>query len=505
MNDRIEMISLDAIEPHPANRRIGGFDEKKLAELAESIRAVGVQQPAIVRRLEGRIGVEYQLVAGERRWRASRLAGYEILPCIVRDLDDATALKIQYIENLQRDDVHPLDEADGYARLVAEAGYTVEQLASEIGKSISYVYQRMKLESLVPEVRKLFTDGAITAGHAILIARLTAEQQKTIAEEFAEGDGALIDWNGEIASVRELTRYIREEIMLDMSRAAWQLDDVALLPEAGSCLECPKRTGYNPAMFADVCKDDQADYCTDRECFHRKRARSLEVKRAELAGEDVIEVADAWVGSEVPKSVLRNYDWTECKAKTPGAKKVLIVAGNEPGRVTYGVIEKSAKNTGGSRELEEERKKQKEKEAKEAAKRRAAEIERIKRIEDVLQAAAGTMPLEALRVCMGKVWCQWYWEHVVLVAKAEGMYDKGQTNTLRTEGVKRINKMDEAQLHRLLLHLAMSGEIRFGEYSTPSTETIEALEKVFGLGMPAKAKVAKATKKAGKRVKKGAK
>ncbi len=486
MNDRIEMISLDAIEPHPANRRIGGFDEKKLAELAESIRAVGVQQPAIVRRLEGRIGVEYQLVAGERRWRASRLAGFENLPCIVRDLDDATALKIQYIENLQRDDVHPLDEADGYARLIAEAGYTIEQLASEIGKSISYVYQRMKLESLVPEVRKLFTDGAITAGHAILIARLTAEQQKTIAEEFAEGDGALIDWNGEIASVRELTRYIREEIMLNMSRATWGLDDANLIPEAGSCLECPKRTGYNQAMFADVCKDDQADYCTDRECFLRKRNKALEVKRAELAGEDVIEVADTWVGKEVPQSVLRNYDWTECKAKTPGAKKVLVVAGNEPGRVTWGKITKNTTATGNSKERQEELRKEKERQKREEEKRLAAEQVRVKRVDAVLEASAGTMPLEALRQCVLRYWDEVGYAQRALVAELEEWTKKGeQPNFAGT--IKRINKMDEAALNRFLLRIVMCKELRFSHYQTPNTETIDALEKVFGLGRPAKA------------------
>ncbi len=357
----------------------------------------------------------------------------------MREIDDVTALKIQYIENLQRDDVHPLDEADGYARLIAEAGYTVEQLAGEVGKSASYIYQRLKLSSLVPEARELFVAGMITAGHAILIARLGPEQQRIIVNEMGGDDGGdLVDYNADndIASVRELGAYIQNEIMMKMDTVTWALDDAELLPEAGACRDCAKRTGYNPELFADVCKIDDGvlveDYCTDRSCFGRKRERVVEVKRAELAGQDVVEVADGWIGN-LPKNVVERYNWRECKAKTPGARKVLVVAGSQPGRVTYGVIEKSAKNTGGSRELEEERKKRKEKEAKEAAKRKAAEIDRVKRIEDVLQAAAGTMPLEALRICMGKVWWQWN-EQVLLVAKAEGLYNKDQVQRARRGG-----------------------------------------------------------------------
>lgn len=507
MNEQVEMISLDAIEPHPANRRVGGFDETKLAQLAESIRAVGVQQPAIVRRLEGRIGVEYQLVAGERRWRATRLAGLDALPCIVRELDDVTALKIQYIENLQRDDVHPLDEADGYARLLDDAGYTVEQLAGEVGKSASYIYQRLKLSSLVPEARELFVAGTITAGHAILIARLGPEQQRELADGFNNGE--LEGWDDEVISVRGLAGHIKKNLMLEMSSAAWKLDDAELLPGAGACRDCPKRTGYNPELFADVCNEDgtSKDYCTDQSCFGRKRERVVEVKRAELAGEDVVEVADGWAGTEVPKTVVRNYDWKECSKKTPGAKKVLVVAGNQPGRVTYGVIDSKTKSSGGgSKELAEERKKQKEREKKEAAKRREAEESRVKRIEAVLEASAlyftsspqGKLPLEALRICVLNFWDDLSWDRAGLVIQAEGWDKSGEKRNFRRDGAERIGKMAEAQLHRFMLRLVTSGEMRFSEWATPTTRTIDALEKVFGVGKPAKSKVAKKAKKGAK-------
>jgi ParB family chromosome partitioning protein len=150
--EAIQQIPLDQVVPHPGNRKVGGFDKEKLEQLAESIRAVGVQQPAVVRKAAE--NGKYELVAGERRWRAARLAGLEALPCVVRELDDVAVLKIQTIENLQREDVHPLDEAEGYARLIKLAKYDVETIAHELGKSISYVYQRLKLRDLAPAAPK---------------------------------------------------------------------------------------------------------------------------------------------------------------------------------------------------------------------------------------------------------------------------------------------------------------------------------------------------------------
>ena len=109
--EQVQLIPLEGITPNPDNRRVGGFDPVKLQQLADSIKDVGVQQPIIVRKHLGNGG--YELVAGERRWRAAKLAGLSQIPAIVRELDDLQVLKIATIENLQREDVHPLDEADG--------------------------------------------------------------------------------------------------------------------------------------------------------------------------------------------------------------------------------------------------------------------------------------------------------------------------------------------------------------------------------------------------------
>jgi ParB/RepB/Spo0J family partition protein len=478
MDDRIEIIQIDLIEPHPANRRIGGFDQTKLEQLAESIKAVGVQQPAIVRKIEPRdgSGVQYQLVAGERRWRASRIAGNDSLPCIVRELDDIMALKIQTIENLQRDDVHPLDEADGYSQLIAKAGYTIETIAAEVGKSSSYIYQRMKLSSLIEEAKQLFVENKITAGHAILIARLGPDQQR----EIVTGE-VLFDYDDDVMSVRDLDDHIHNSIMLDMSQITWKIADAELVPEAGSCDDCPKRTGYQPQLFADVCNDGKKkkDYCTDRACFTKKQNRIVEVKRAELKDQEIIEVADGY-SRDLPKDVIDTYRWNECKKKDPGAKKVLVVAGNQPGRVTYGTI--NTYNNSSYQKTPE----QKESEKKERQKLKAAEDLRAAKADSVLKAAAalpgGTFPLEALRICILSIWRYLGHDRCVAISKAEGWIQKATEYDYTATGTsKHIDTMNQKQLNGLLLRMAITDEVKIQPYCTPSTKTIDALIKIYGV------------------------
>lgn len=486
MNNTIELIPLDQIEPHPGNRRIGGFDEAKLAQLADSIKAVGVQQPAVVRMIDPGNGApaRYQLVAGERRWRASRIAGNEALPCVVRELDDVAAMKIQYIENLQRDDIHPLDEADGYEQLIARAGYTVETVAADVGKSASYVYQRLKLNSLVDEAKKLFAGNKITAGHAILMARLGPDQQREIIG--TRQRNGLFDYKRELISVRALDQWIRDNIMLELSKTTWKMDDTELLPEAGSCRDCAKRTGYQPELFADVCKDGKKDYCTDRKCFAGKQERIVEVQREKLAGEEVLEVVDGYVyGQDEPKNAISNCDWRECKKSEPGAKKVLVVAGKSPGRTTYGVVRKEERY---QRSPEEKAKLKKERDAA-----RATDEKRLEKVMAILEAAGSKgMPAEALRVCVLKVWDRWWHDHKVIAAKTEGWIKKN--GLVDEEGMKRIKAMDEGKLHRMLLLITMSDEIKASPYGYQKPETITALEKVYSISTPPAKKPSKKKK-----------
>ncbi|BCH52760.1 ParB/RepB/Spo0J family partition protein [Agrobacterium vitis] len=156
------MVPIEFVSRNPRNPR-RYFDETVLQELAGSIRQHGIVQPVVVRTIgTGR----YEIIAGERRWRAAQLAGLVEIPVIVRDVDDRTALELAIVENVQRADLNPLEEAMGYEQLIAEHGYTQNDLGEIIGKSRSHVANSLRLLKLPDPVRDMLADGSLSAGHA---------------------------------------------------------------------------------------------------------------------------------------------------------------------------------------------------------------------------------------------------------------------------------------------------------------------------------------------------
>lgn len=168
-------LNISEIEPNRSQPR-KDFDEKALSELAESISAHGLLQPLLVRPLT--LG-GYEIVAGERRYRACRMAGVTEVPVIIRELDDAQTMELALIENLQREDLTPLEEADGYRVLMEEHGFTQEEVASSVGKSRPAVANALRLLKLPQSVRDLLTDGKISAGHARALLALDSEKEMT--------------------------------------------------------------------------------------------------------------------------------------------------------------------------------------------------------------------------------------------------------------------------------------------------------------------------------------
>lgn len=190
-NDSIFWIEVDKIKPNPFQPR-REFDEAKLNDLARSIRQYGVIQPLTVTRREftkddGGIGVEYELVAGERRLRASKLAGIAQVPAIIQDdfLDDKTKLEIAIIENLQREDLNAVDRAKAFERLVKEFGFKHTQIAEKVGKSREYVSNTLRLLMMPEEMQQALSDGKITEGHARPLLMLVdrPEEQNTLFRE----------------------------------------------------------------------------------------------------------------------------------------------------------------------------------------------------------------------------------------------------------------------------------------------------------------------------------
>lgn len=267
------------------------FNPTKLAELAEDIKRRGIDTPVTVRPLPGsRVAdtdrnVQFELVCGERRLRASELAGVATIPAMVRALTDDQALEIQLCENLKRDDLTELEEAEGYEALMQHASITVDQVGDRIGKSRSYVYGRIKLLDLCSEARVSLRDGAIDASRALLVARIPDHklQIKAMKEILAGGSY----YHGEPLTYRQALEHVQRNFMLKLGEAKFTITSIDLLPAAGSCKTCIKRTGHNPDLFSDV---KGADLCTDPPCFHKKEeahAAAL-VKEAKDKGQTVI-------------------------------------------------------------------------------------------------------------------------------------------------------------------------------------------------------------------------
>ena len=373
---QFQMIELGKITPSPMNPR-KHFDEKSLKELAESIKTHGVQQPIVVRP-EGNKKERFEIVVGERRFRACKLAGLDSIPAIIRPLSNAAALEIMVIENLQREDVHPLDEALGYEALMkkssdSEAGdlpgaprHTAESIAAKVGKSVGYVYARLKLLALVPASREAFEQNHITAGHAVLIARLQPKDQIYAINACLSGDetkfrydalkkldpheakfGDIIDRGYDMDSdfrvhhrllpEKGLRDWIQENVNLKLKGVPWDLDDELLVPWAGPCSLCSKRSMLNPALFAELTKKGEDDTCFDPECFKEKQKAYIKraAKDAKNQGTPLVQISEqtAYTKPKEGEKILKAGRWLPAKVgECESVEKALIVRGEDAGK-----------------------------------------------------------------------------------------------------------------------------------------------------------------------------
>ena len=195
--NNISTVRISDIEPNKKQPRLS-FDDASLAELADSISSKGVLQPLIVRPIEGN---RYQIVAGERRWRAGRMAGLTEMPVVIKDLADSEAMEIALIENLQREDLTSIEEAKGYKTLMDKYNLTQEEVSRAVGKSRPAVTNSLRLLSLPEEVIKLLESGRITAGHArALLSLKSKNEMEYVAQEAIR----------ENMSVRQLEQFIQK-------------------------------------------------------------------------------------------------------------------------------------------------------------------------------------------------------------------------------------------------------------------------------------------------------
>lgn len=194
--DSVLNIKLSEIEPNK-NQPRKTFDESAIAELAESIKEHGLLQPILVRPL---VNGTYQIIAGERRWRACRAAGLDTAPVIVKEMDDRHTMEVSIIENLQREDLNPVDEALGFKKLIDTYGLTQDEAARRVGKSRSAITNALRLLSLDGEALEYLRDGVITVGHAKAILSAPEERRKALLLLAAEG-----------ASVRQIEQLAKKK------------------------------------------------------------------------------------------------------------------------------------------------------------------------------------------------------------------------------------------------------------------------------------------------------
>jgi ParB family transcriptional regulator, chromosome partitioning protein len=195
----VRIVQVDRIEPNPEQPRLA-FNQETLDELAASIREHGVLQPILVRPTGQN---RYQLIAGERRWRASKQAGLETIPALIEEIDDDTALEISIIENLQREDISPLDEAAMYDRMVTEHGYSIRKLADKLGKDKGYVENRLRLADAPDEVRELVSLRKDTLSHAYELMKVQdPKRRRRLADQVARGELTLIKLRDKIEGRR---------------------------------------------------------------------------------------------------------------------------------------------------------------------------------------------------------------------------------------------------------------------------------------------------------------
>lgn len=263
-------------------RRRRRFPKEKLAELAASVRQIGVMQPIVVRPHPKPVApVKYEIVAGEHRWLAAGMAGLVEVNVVVREIAEADLVQFQLTENLQRQTIDQLEEAEGYRELQTAKKLKAEQVADLLGVSRTTVFNRLKLLDLCPEAIAALEKGELTASNAILIARIGHHDTQRKALKDAFGDS----WSGPL-SYKQLRERIQRHYMVELKNLPFKLED-ATLTKAGSCTACPKRTGNNKDLFADV---KNPNTCTDPKCLEDKvRAHGdRERKEFEAKGGKVI-------------------------------------------------------------------------------------------------------------------------------------------------------------------------------------------------------------------------
>ncbi|WP_114490859.1 ParB/RepB/Spo0J family partition protein [Candidatus Ulvibacter alkanivorans] len=280
---QIQNLPLGNIKPDLEQPR-KTFNEDALQQLSESIKKHGVLQPITVRQLNG----HYIIVMGERRYRASKLAGKKTVPCIVRTYENNDVLEVQIIENLQRQDVEPTEEADAIAYLSEK--YAPTEIAKRLGRTDNFIRQRLKLAGLIDGFKHFVRNGEMTISLGVGVALFEPEEQQMMLETMGE------DFNA-----HRINRMIKDQTY-DLEKASFDVADKKLVPKAGSCVECP----FNAANQGNLFGEGKM-VCTKAACFETKKSKSFLNLIERSKKEDILlipEIRQYWADDENNQLVL---------------------------------------------------------------------------------------------------------------------------------------------------------------------------------------------------------
>ena len=287
--ETVSLVFVESLRIAPWNAR-KTFDPQSLDGLVASIASQGLLAPLVVRESDGDRN-SYEIVAGHRRYRAALKLNFIAVPCFVRKLSDDQAREVGLVDNLQREDVPALEEADAYNELKQRLG-TPAAIAARVGKDVAYVTRRLQLVSLGEMPRKALAERLITIDHALLLARLGPDEQDanlkwaldtnagikesvetTIAQRMQKRD-RWAQWEPE--SPLSLKNHIEEHVGRKLSRAPWDLEDATLLRDVPRCADCPSNTKANDSLFGDLAIDEAT--CENGGCFDAKRAAFVQLQ-----------------------------------------------------------------------------------------------------------------------------------------------------------------------------------------------------------------------------------
>jgi ParB family chromosome partitioning protein len=461
------------------------FDENSLSELAASFKTQGVLAPLLVRELDES---RYEVVAGARRLRAAKLAELEKVPVRVVKLTDAEAVEAQCVENLQREDIHPLEEALGFKSLL-ELGepYNIAHIAARAGKSEAYIYGRLKLADLIPPVAEAFLKDEITIGHALLIAKLQASQQQ---EAFAAAFRGM--WTSEgnsqvLIPVRELAAWIESNILLQLGSVPFDKQDETLVPAAGSCVNCPKRTGFNKLLFADVRKDS----CTDPQCFRAKVdahiAKTMERKP------ELVQISSAWNTREGAPLGRNRYVELQIKkakangsaAKQPAIQKpcekmtdAIVMDGGNRGQIVKVCADVNCKTHHGDRPSPQQLQRDRQQERKRIEKEKIAITARHRILAAILERVSVPLKKPDLLTIAQYVLASVPYNRLLLLAKRHKLeIEKSKASPVELLQ-KHVSRYDETGLSRLLLEISLL-ELAYRSGGEPDNDVLLTTAKRY--------------------------